>query len=269
MKYCYKCKTNKDEAEFSKDKSRKDGLANMCKECCKKRNKKRYEENKEEIKEDSRIYYHKNKEKCNARSKKYNKENKEKISKNKKEYYAEHKEEKKIYNKNYNKNNKEKIYKNKKEYRENNIRSFRNYRAEHKRKKYKTDISFRLRDIVSSSINSALKNDGNSKKGGSILDFLPYSMEELKQHLENQFEPWMNWGNYGVFEKDRRKWNIDHKIPQSLLVYDSMEHPNFIKCWALENLRPLDVIENIKKQAKCDEEELKNILKNGGSKNVK
>lgn len=26
-----------------------------------------------------------------------------------------------------------------------------------------------------------------------------------------------------------------------------MDHPNFQKCWALENLRPLEALENIRK----------------------
>jgi hypothetical protein len=35
MKICIKCKTEKDYASFSKDKSRKDGFSNKCKNCYK------------------------------------------------------------------------------------------------------------------------------------------------------------------------------------------------------------------------------------------
>ena len=51
----------------------------------------------------------------------------------------------------------------------------------------------------------------------------------------------MSWENYGIY------WQIDHIYPQSLLPYDSMDHPNFLKCWSLDNLRPLEATENIRK----------------------
>jgi len=55
----------------------------------------------------------------------------------------------------------------------------------------------------------------------------------------------MNWDNHG-------KWHLDHIYPQSLLPYDSMKHPNFQKCWALDNLHPLEATENISKGNKIE-----------------
>lgn len=51
----------------------------------------------------------------------------------------------------------------------------------------------------------------------------------------------MNWDNWGAY------WHIDHIYPVSLLPYSSMEEDNFKRCWALDNLRPLEKIANIKK----------------------
>ena len=51
--------------------------------------------------------------------------------------------------------------------------------------------------------------------------------------------------NHGIYG-----WHIDHIIPQSKLLYDSMDHPNFQKCWALENLQPLWAKDNISKSNK-------------------
>lgn len=53
---------------------------------------------------------------------------------------------------------------------------------------------------------------------------------------------WDNWGSYVVESWDDDdpltwKWNIDHIIPHCTFEYDSMEHPDFQKCWALSNLR--------------------------------
>lgn len=90
------------------------------------------------------------------------------------------------------------------------------------------------------------------QKNSSILKYLPYTMEELKEHIESLWEPWMNWENYGKYEEGELRWSIDHIVPQTLLPFDSMEHPNFLKCWSLENLRPLEIGENIKKGNKLE-----------------
>ena len=57
----------------------------------------------------------------------------------------------------------------------------------------------------------------------------------------------MNWRNYGF---GAGKWTIDHIIPDSSFDYFSMEDKNFQKSWSLKNLRPLDFIENIRKNNK-------------------
>jgi hypothetical protein len=49
MKKCCKCKIEKENVEFSKDKSRKDGLYHKCKSCSKIQNKKYYNLNKSTI----------------------------------------------------------------------------------------------------------------------------------------------------------------------------------------------------------------------------
>jgi len=51
----------------------------------------------------------------------------------------------------------------------------------------------------------------------------------------------MNWNNYGNY------WAIDHIKPRSLFTYISPNDPEFKKCWSLDNLQPLEKIENIKK----------------------
>lgn len=40
---------------------------------------------------------------------------------------------------------------------------------------------------------------------------------------------------------EERRWYIGHIIPQSELPYDHLEHPNFGKTWALENLHPIEI----------------------------
>jgi hypothetical protein len=123
-------------------------------------------------------------------------------------------------------------------------------RKERREKKMKNP-AFRLRRNVSRSILFAIRREKGSKLGESVLKHLPYSQEELREHLESQFEDWMTWENYG---NKPGCWSLDHIIPQKKLPYDSFEHPNFQRCWALENLRPLNHLENVRKKDKLIEE---------------
>lgn len=109
----------------------------------------------------------------------------------------------------------------------------------------------KLRHSVSNSIRGMLKHKGSYKRKKSIRNFLPYTIEELKLHIESLWEPWMTWDNYGgKSDNPEKTWQIDHIIPHSSFYYTSMEDNSFLQCWALSNLRPLEKIENISKGAK-------------------
>lgn len=144
----------------------------------------------------------------------------------------------------------------KKRYVENKV-WWREYRKKNKdrinsssRQRY-SQLEVKLRRRCSHAIRMALK----SKKETSCMNKLPFSIEELKAHLEQQFESWMTWNNWGLYnietwddnDPSTWTWQIDHIIPQSKLPYDSMDHPNFQKCWKLSNLRPLNSKENLQK----------------------
>ena len=132
-------------------------------------------------------------------------------------------------------------------------------KRKHQKNRRKRDPVYKLRKYTSTSIYRALRRNGKNKNGKSIMNYLPYQMGDLKAHLENQFESWMNWGNLGKYDPktwdDNNpttwKWNVDHIIPHSLFPYIDMADENFKKCWALENLRPysakLNVIEGARK----------------------
>ncbi len=105
----------------------------------------------------------------------------------------------------------------------------------------------KLRGILRAAICEALKFSGGSKNGRSILKHLPYTMEELRTHLESLWEPWMTWENYGVLDLEVRTWQIDHITPQTLLPFSDFSDSNFFQCWALSNLRPLESSKNLEK----------------------
>lgn len=121
----------------------------------------------------------------------------------------------------------------------------------------KSDPCFRLRRIVSQQIRRALKSQG-SVKDSPTWQKLPYTPEQLKDHLESLWDTWMSWDNYG---NKPGQWNIDHIIPQSALPYDHMDHKNFLRCWALSNLRPLEASTNARKSNKITYETILTQIK--------
>ena len=110
--------------------------------------------------------------------------------------------------------------------------------------KRKTDQVFALRTRVSNLVNLHVANRGFSKSN-TIVKLLGYSIQELKEHLESQFTDGMSWDN-------RSEWHIDHIRPESSFDYDSTDHPDFKKCWALNNLQPLWAKDNLSKSDKWD-----------------
>ena len=59
---------------------------------------------------------------------------------------------------------------------------------------------------------------------------------------------WKNSGNDAILGDEitgTEKWNIDHIKPQSDFVFTSFEDIEVIKCWGLDNLRPLSAKQNV------------------------
>lgn len=73
---------------------------------------------------------------------------------------------------------------------------------------------------------------------------LPYTTDQLKEHLEKQFAKGMTWDNYG-------EWHVDHILPVSSFKFSGdPKDPEFLACWAMSNLRPMWAPENISKHNK-------------------
>ena len=245
MKVCSKCKIEKHSDLYNKNRSE-------CRQC----QKELKQSKKDQISESGKFYYKNNKEKINSNHREYHKNNKDKINERKKIYQLSKKISEPL---------KVKIPKIKKGVDKERAKLKQRIRYENNKNKIleqsyvyannrrKIDPVFKLRKNISIYIRKALKNNNSSKRGYSITNFIPYTIQELKDYLESLFEPWMNWDNHGKYnsknwnDNDFRTWtwNIDHIIPQSKLPYTNMEEENFRKCWALENLRPLSAKQNL------------------------
>jgi hypothetical protein len=228
-KICSSCKELKSFSEFTKQKDKKYGLSCACKNCMALRrripenrkkqsnlNKKYQANNSEYLKEKSKEYYYSNKESCLKNKKEYYENNKKEKIQKQKEYYSLNKEARNKYNKEYYKKNK---------------KACRNRNNEWKKNKRKNDLNYKIYSNISNSIYQALTKNKNFKKWHTMV---PYSLEELRSHLESKFTKGMTWENYGI-----NGWHIDHIIPQSFFKYKSYEDEAFKACWALSNLQPL------------------------------
>lgn len=195
--------------------------------------------------------------------KEFRKENKEEINKKRRDRFKndeefknrmelsakvsaiKNKEKIAVYKKKWAEENKEKTIISKQRHRANPEN--KRIRNERERIRLQADPVYRLKCNTSRTIRNALKFKNFQNKGKTTLNHLPYTIEELKLHIESLWEPWMNWGNWGLYNKNRKTWQIDHIIAQTKLPFDSLDHPNFLKCWDLSNLQPLETIKNIKK----------------------
>lgn len=206
-KTCYKCKVEQSLNNFGKLNSSPDGLKYDCKMCRKQYN----QDNKEIIKEKNKIYYEKNKNRILIQCRKYNENNKEKISNQKKEYRKrpEIMEHIKIKNEEYLETRKEKI-----------------------KNRRKTDLNFKISEILRSKFNREIKRNKYSKFLGCDIDF-------FKKWLEYRFNENMNWKNMGT------KWHIDHILPISKFNFSNLNEIRI--CYNWTNLQPLESEKNMSK----------------------
>jgi hypothetical protein len=183
--------------------------------------KKWYQENKEKMSEINKKWYQENKEKMREAVKKWKEDNKERIKEVSEKWYQE---------------NKEKIKENKKKWYQENKGMVRD--AARKREKLKRDSNplFKLTCNLRNRISKSITRKGY-KKTSKTTDILGIDFESFKLHLENQFEPWMNWDNYGKYKRDtfNHGWDIDHIIPCS----SGTTEEEVIKLNHYTNLRPL------------------------------
>ena len=252
MKKCNKCNIEKDISLFSKNKRYEDGLRKECKECRKKLTKIYRDNNKDKIKSDRekfnnnnkdyfKNYAINNKEALKEYRKEYLEINKEKISESKKDYNKNNRAKSNEYLKKYRSENKEKLKEyynnskeNRKEYYEINKDRIRIRRNEYFRKRKKDDKLFKLscnvRTLVSLAINRKYV------KYSKTTEIIGCSFDELKNIIESNFQDWMTWENYGLYNGELNYgWDIDHIIPLS----SAKSEEDIISLNHYTNLQPL------------------------------
>ncbi len=162
------------------------------------------------------------------RKKKYheNAELRAEISRKSKLYRENNKEALKVKNKEQHKNyceaNPEKIKAKGKKWRDNNKDYIKKYRKANKDRRkithdtrIKNDPIYALTVKMRSKISKTFSKNGFTK-ASKTFEIVGCSYEELKQHLETKFLPWMTWENRGLYNGSfNYGWDIDHRVPLS------------------------------------------------------
>ena len=211
-KVCSKCDVSKSVSGFGKLTNSKDGLRFDCNDC-----RKEYRKNASaQIKEKQKLYYENNKEFLVEKNKEYRAQNKDIINEQRKEYRNREEVRKhiKLKQKEYLPIRKEKI-----------------------KERRKTDLNFKLSEILRSKIHKMLKN-----RDKSYSKYVGCDLNWLKAWLEFRFDENMNWENFGSY------WQIDHILP--IHGFDLKNDIEQKICFHWTNLQPLSSNENRQKSDK-------------------
>ena len=210
-------------------KSKRFKYCDSCSDLSKKESYMKYKKNnKEKVKEVGRKNYEKNKNRLKPIRKKWREENKEKEQVNNKERYLK-KDKERLSN--YYMENKEEINNRKKEYRKTD---------EYKKWKKEYDLKNIYKQRYRDSLKSVIRRL-NRDKNDYTNKLLGYSDMDFKIHIESQFIEDMSWENRNTFE-------VDHIIP--IVAFIENTPLNIVS--SLDNLKPMNPTENIKKFISID-----------------
>lgn len=272
MKKCKRCNIEKEHIEFSLSKNSKDGLNSWCKKCKSDYNKERLKERKIKKdgyktctkcneKKDVRLFsIGNNKDGLNNWCKECNKnygdiyylENKERLKPIRKKWMVENENKFKEYLfRRYIEIDKERLRK----YYEENKNIIKHKRSKYREteeykkwiKKYRIKNSWK--DRYRYTLKSTIKRIGRKKENNNI-SILGYSSKEFKIYIESLFTENMSWEN-------RESFHIDHIIPVS--AFKEETPINIVN--SLDNLRPLSIHENLKKNNSIDFNEIEIYIK--------
>ena len=264
-KFCPKCKKTLLLKSFGKNKNKKDGLQNYCKECRKtqhnenrdkilsyqqkyraenidtlREKEKRYsQDNKEYRKLQHKAYYEKNKDSLLCKNRNRYEQNKEDYKAINKKWAENNKDKKRVADKQYRQNNIERINLNQKRWKGKNSNHLKSYYRRRARDKRKSDIVYNLNHRMSTAVRFSLVNEKNNRSWQEIVG---YSVDQLKKRLYATMPVGFEWENFL-----RGDLHIDHIIPKSWFNFDSTEDDEFKQCWGLDNLQLLPAFENLSK----------------------
>lgn len=154
-----------------------------------------------------------------------------------KQWHQDNKNDVKEYHKQWHQDNKEKANASSKQWVSNNRTRYNESAKQRKQIDPLYKLSCNIRTLILVAFNKK-----NHRKKSKTTEILGCTFEEFKQHLESQFEPWMNWGNRGSKDVSGPNitWDIDHIIPVSSATTEG----ELIKLNHYTNFQPLCSYQN-------------------------
>ena len=132
------------------------------------------------------------------------------------------------------------------------------------KKKFRNLVAVSIKNKINKTLGVYQNGYGVPACSRALKEKCGYTHEDLIQHIENQFTPNMNWDNqYTPKKPGEYGWHLDHIIPHSSFEYTSFNHPDFAKCWDLNNLQPLSALMNMQKGNKKLYQEHYRAYRNG------
>src|ERR1035437_118870 len=113
--------------------------------------------------------------------------------------------------------------------------------------RYHNDVNRKISTCLRSRLNKALK--GNVKSD-STMKLIGCTIDQLRDHLESQFEPWMNWKNHGPYDTTKQTWHFDHIRPMD--DFDLSDPKQQQEVCNYSNIRPLLAKDNLIKGSKYE-----------------
>ena len=110
-------------------------------------------------------------------------------------------------------------------------------------KKYRSNVLNRIWENIKERERKALK----SQKANRTYSFTDSCTKtELENHLKKNWDPWMNWDNYGEHKKmGEKSWQIDHiKEVYKFNLKDPLQQKT---CFEIQNLQPYEKYANMEK----------------------
>ncbi len=114
------------------------------------------------------------------------------------------------------------------------------------RKEYRNNNPcIKLKNNISRAIHRSIKE---SKNGEHWEKLVGYTLQDVIVHIEKLFTEGMTWDKFLKGEI-----HLDHIIPISRFNFSSYNDIDFKRCWALSNLQPLWMYDNLSKGDKIKE----------------
>lgn len=225
MKRCNTCGNTKDYSEFGKKKYKSGnyGLTHECKQCKSIKASKKYSSESKEDRE-RRVSLRKkwlenNRDIVNGLKSKYRLQKKVlKLSS------IPHDQHVKAYIK-----HKEKLIKQSLLKHDQHVKEWKSDDARMYKWSYKHNINTMLYSKLKRGVYRCM---GSKASYSNWSDYLGYTIDELRVHIEKQFTYGMSWDN-------RHEWHIDHIVPICAFVIESVDSEEFKVCFGLRNLRPI------------------------------